>query len=231
MSEIFPKILVIEGPIAAGKSVLAEVLGEYATTKGIKTVIIREPVDKWVECGILEKFYKDRKANAYSFQTYAFVTRCNAINQQVLDNPGAELFIIERSPATDQLFMYLMRDLLDDCEKIMYKAWINLFYNILKLDLTKATALYLRTDLADCMERLKMRGRAGEDMAGMQEYQRELINAHDNFLLKKEVAEDFFPTCPYKNVIEISADTAKLNYKTNKNDQKTISELVFASII
>lgn len=230
MANTYPKILIIEGPIAAGKSVLAEVLGNYATAKGIKAVIIREPVDKWVECGILEKFYKDRKANAYSFQTYAFVTRCNAINQQVLDNPGAELFIIERSPATDQIFMYLMRDLLDECEKVMYKSWINLFYDILKLDLTKATALYLRTDLSDCMDRLKSRGRAGEDMVGMQEYQTALINAHDDFLLNKKIAEGF-PICPYKNVIEIPAEKAKLNYKSNANDQKTISELVFASII
>ena len=221
-----PKILIIEGAIGAGKSVLTNVLYDYAISKNVKAVVVNEPVSKWVDCGILEKFYKDRRANAYAFQTYAFVTRCEEINKKVAENPDAELFIIERSPASDQVFMYLMHDLLDNTEKVMYKTWIHMFYSILKVDLTQATAIYLQTDINDCMDRLTKRGRAGENMDGMREYQTKLIQVTDEFLLGPHVSEDC-PTCPYKQVVVISPEIAGINFKSNEEDKKIISELIF----
>lgn len=224
-----PRVLIIEGTIAAGKSILTQVLLENAP---VKTVIIREPVAEWVETGILKKFYSNTERYAYAFQTFAFATRCIEINKTVDENPDAELFILERSPISDQIFMHLLKDRVEPVEYVMYGYWIKLFGEMLKIDLTKAVGVYLRTDIDNCMARLKSRGREGEDADSMREYQSKLIDVHDAFLLGHN-ADKFvgLPKCPYLEVMEIPQEIAALNFKTDAETQKRVAQMIFDKIL
>ena len=48
-----------------------------------KVGIIKEPVDRWIEDGMLDWFYEDKKKNAFAFQVYAFWTRYEEYVKQV----------------------------------------------------------------------------------------------------------------------------------------------------
>jgi len=219
---------VIEGAIGAGKSVLSEVLKDRAEREGIKTLLIPEPVSEWVGTGILKEFYKDPKRWAYSMQTMAFSSRCNKINKMVEENPGAELVIIERSPASDQIFMYLLKKDFTETERAMYSSWITLFNKYLSISLNDATAVYLRTDLASCMTRLKTRGRAGEDGAEMEAYQQSLIDIHNAFLIgpvDEQKYEDL-PRCPYKEILHVGEEFAALNFRDNEDAKEKITTYI-----
>jgi len=67
-------ILIIEGNIGAGKSTLLRLLSEHFAIDPVC-----EPLERWQNVGngdnLLDRFYKDINRWAYTFQTYAFVTR------------------------------------------------------------------------------------------------------------------------------------------------------------
>ena len=65
--------IIVEGNIGAGKSTFLKLL---SSALDIQPVF--EPHDKWQNIGgenLLENFYQDTQRWAYSFQTYAFVSR------------------------------------------------------------------------------------------------------------------------------------------------------------
>ena len=68
------KVFILEGNIGAGKSTFLSLIKELLPVQ-----IVYEPVEKWQHVGagenILEKFYTDTHRWAYTFQSYAFITR------------------------------------------------------------------------------------------------------------------------------------------------------------
>jgi len=76
------QVFVIEGNIGAGKSTFLRLLDQR-----LQIDPVFEPHDKWQNVGdgenLLEKFYTDIRRWAYTFQTYAFVTRVLEQERQV----------------------------------------------------------------------------------------------------------------------------------------------------
>jgi deoxyadenosine/deoxycytidine kinase len=229
-------VYIVEGEIAAGKSELVGALARELATRGLSACTVLEPVERWKEVGILQKFYSDPARHAYGFQTYVNTTRILEIVSRVEANPLADLFILERSPATDAVFMEMQRQDADPVEMKMYEEWCALYARLLPIDLSRAKVLYLKTSLSCCMRRLAARGREGEiqdtqpETAGTPtpsesaaggvsaEYQAKLRRAHEAFLhgLHTEEFPDMKPS-PFARgaVIDIPSELADGDFRAD----------------
>ena len=65
---------VVDGNIGAGKTTFLRILAQH-----LHAHVVYEPTDKWQKIvgteNLLENFYRDTPRWAYTFQSYAFVTR------------------------------------------------------------------------------------------------------------------------------------------------------------
>ena len=168
-----PKFIVIDGSIGAGKSTFITRL----RSQNKKVLVVPEPVDEWM--GILPLFYQNKQRYAYSFQTLALVTRIKKIQetyQRAIDE-GYEYVISERSPLSDQLFMNVLfndRDV-TPLEMEMYRKWKDMWMQIVPIP-TKFVYLYVTS--STCLDRIKTRGRKGEDSI-KQDYLEKLVQQHE----------------------------------------------------
>lgn len=201
-----PRILVIEGEIAAGKSTLLARLAEHLRGKGHRVATVAEPVAEWVSAGILQKFYGDPERYAYEFQTFVYTTRIQAIVRE-LAGASPDVVVLERSPASDRMFMAIQN--VDGTTRTMYEAWAGIHDLLLPFPLRDAEAIYLAPSLAECARRLRRRDRPGEvagdgDDHGVTDgYQHRLRAAHEAFLVGAVGAPR---TAPYRCVHVLRTD-------------------------
>jgi deoxyadenosine/deoxycytidine kinase len=216
-------IVTVEGEIGAGKTELVRALAAELETRGVRVCTVLEPVDQWSAAGILEKFYADPARYAYSFQSYVYVTRTVALARAFAEHAEADVFLLERSPATDNVFVALLRETMDPVELRMYETWCGAWQDALGVDLSSATVLYLKPSLETCMGRVAKRGRRGEVTAGAadtapagvsQEYQARLRRAHEAFFEGEHAGE--FPhlrECPYAATVVAGPELADKNFR------------------
>lgn len=166
-----PAIVIIEGPIASGKTELVRALVAELQGLGHFAWPIFEPSAQWDEDGLLEWFYRDPARFGYTFQTAVYISRIQEIQRRVSAAEAARaaagatgriVYVLERSPVTDSIFMELQRGSLDPIEMKLYHSWCDTFAPLLPLDLSGAAIVYLRTSMDECMARLKGRERRGE---------------------------------------------------------------------
>lgn len=175
-----PLFLIIEGCIGSGKSTLLEQLKqvvELQTT--LKVCIIPEPVDLWVKSGALKTFYDDIKTNAYSFQTFVYVTRVMRIKEYVEKFPNTDVFLIERSVISDRhLFAKMLKD--SECftpvQITMYDYWVSTWNHLLPFK-SPHGFIYLAPSLDETLRRIQSRNRSGESVS--REYQQTLQTKHE----------------------------------------------------
>jgi deoxyadenosine/deoxycytidine kinase len=93
--------IVLEGNIGAGKSTMLTLL-----KKAFDINPIPEPTDKWQKVGktdnLLELFYKDTPRWAYTFQSYAFLTRVQTILSHHMEVTDDKMHVLERSVYCDR---------------------------------------------------------------------------------------------------------------------------------
>jgi deoxyadenosine/deoxycytidine kinase len=172
-------VISLDGNIGAGKTTLLKKL------KNIPGVyVIEEPVGVWEQFNvngknILQHFYEDQSRWAYTFQNAAILTRIIHINKAIKENPGYKLYITERSVLTDKFVFAKMlhKDkIIDDMEMQLYNMW---FDNFGTMDVSGI--LWLTTDVQTCVERIKIRGRPGEENIS-REYLENLDKTHHEWL-------------------------------------------------
>ena len=91
---VLPSTLIVEGNVGAGKSTFLKMLDRYLNAQ-----LVLEPHERWQDINgdnLLEKFYTDTSRWAYTFQTYAFITRVWE-QQSALKNCFSDVHILERS--------------------------------------------------------------------------------------------------------------------------------------
>jgi len=178
------KHLIIEGNIGAGKSTFLKIISSYLAIEPVF-----EPHQKWQKVGgdqnLLDAFYKDIKRWAYTFQSYAFVTRVLEL-EQAEKNSGASSLVLERSVYSDRYCFakncYEM-GLMSSLEWELYQEW----FAWLVEGYTKKPDgfIYLQTDPGICHQRLKQRKRSEETEVSL-DYLTKLHTKHENWLIKKE---------------------------------------------
>lgn len=168
-----PKIFVVEGNIAAGKSTF---IGKLKS----KFVHVAEPIDKWMEKGIFQLYNKDPKAYAYEFQTYAFVTRIQAFLEAYREHGPDACYLLERSWHSDRLFARANYEAgyFTEMQWDMYNDWCDLHQSLVDFEITGF--VYLKTSASVCYDRLHQRHRSTEELLKL-EYLQSLESAHDQF--------------------------------------------------
>lgn len=182
------KSLIIEGNIGAGKSTFLKLVEKY-----LDTSVVFEPHTKWQDVGgenLLDKFYKDTSRWAYTFQTYAFVTRVLE-QENNARSTSKEFQVLERSVYSDRYCFakncYEMGTI-TPLEWSLYKEW---FSWLVEQYTTKPKGfIYLKTDPEICYSRLLKRSRSEE--AGVPlEYLNLLDRKHNDWLINKEGISEF----------------------------------------
>ena len=170
----------IEGNIGSGKSTLVANLKEYLP----HVILLQEPVEEWNTIKdssgvtILEKYYKNQKRWAFSFQMMAFITRLNCIRKTIKQYPAA-IIVTERSVFTDrEIFARMLFDdgKIEVIEYDIYLRWFDEFTCDIKIDKT----IYIQTTPELCAERVTKRNRQGELIP--LEYLKTCHEYHENWL-------------------------------------------------
>lgn len=163
---MFPQIVSIEGNIGAGKSTILNYLRElFGDSKQV--CFVDEPVDMWTEIrdeegDVLSKFYANPAKYAFAFQVMAFATRVQKLRAAMRENPEATVFVCERSLEAD--YNIFAKMLSDDgkIESIEYQIYQQ-FYDAYTSEFMHAGIIYMQAPPDTCLERVKIRARAGED--------------------------------------------------------------------
>ena len=205
-----PILVSIEGVIGAGKTTLVLALRGALDNMKIEYAIIPEPVKKWEESGALGDFYRDREKDvstaSYIFQSYVYVTRIEEMLRVVAEHPSVRVFITERTPLTDRIFMEIVKDIIRPSLLTMYREWCDTFQQMIPFDLRKAVFVLLKTPLDICMRRIQKRGRTSEQEISIQ-YQEDLLRGHEALFENK--GEISFPRLvQHENVVVINGELA-----------------------
>jgi deoxyadenosine/deoxycytidine kinase len=183
--------IAVEGNIASGKSTLLELIRtEFAV------FTVQEPVGKWQQVdgadgadgverasagNLLELFYSDPKRWAYTFQTYAFLSRLQAQTSAAPDN--VDVIVMERSVMADyHIFAKncYKTGLFSEIEWSLYRQWFAWLAQ--QFPPQFEGTIYLRTSPDVCLHRLKKRAR-GEESTIPLEYLQQLHSRHDEWCL------------------------------------------------
>lgn len=172
-----PKIFVVEGNIAAGKSTF---IGKLQS----KFVHVAEPIDEWEKTGIFQLYNTDPVHNAYKFQTYAFVTRIQAFLQKYAEHGPDATYLLERSWHSDRLFARANYEAgyFTEMEWKMYNDWCDLHEKLVPMQVTGF--IYLKTSANVCYSRLHQRHRSTEELLKLT-YLESLERSHDEFFASR----------------------------------------------
>jgi deoxyadenosine/deoxycytidine kinase len=212
-----PKIFIsIDGVIGAGKTTLINLLISKYAEHNIQAHAILEPVDKWMETGVLDYFYSDVKNNAYEFQTYTFITRIQKVIKEVISNPTAQVYLLERTIHTDKnIFVEMLKEEMSELKYNMYNDWWHLHQHLLPIKINKW--IVLDTSLQTSLNRICIRNRTEE--SGISEtYQSNLRNKHHEFVNSLRNNGE--------RVIVINSDLMDDNFIENVNVLNNIYNLI-----
>lgn len=210
------KVISIEGNIGAGKTTLLEAIEKIADRR---ICVLREPIHLWEKIRdpntnetILEKFYRDSSKYSFPFQVMAFQTRLQEFRRIMRENPNCEILLCERSLEADaNIFAKMLHDdgliepICYDIYKLMYKSAIEEF--------SVDRIIYLNVKPHICSERIRTRGRLGEEAIPI-EYLEKCHAYHSNWLDLDE-----------KTVMISEDDATSMLYDKDKI-QKMIQEIV-----
>jgi len=213
-------IISVEGNIGSGKSSFVKYFEKYIkeNTCGNDFKFIQEPVDEWNNIqdstgeSILEKFYANQEEYAFSFQIMAYITRLRKLIHTIETSPDS-IYICERSLETDK---YVFAKMLYDSGKIreidwvIYNYWFNTFSDKIKTNLV----VYINTNPVICYERIKSRGRAGEESIPL-EYLENCHKYHEEWL---------------ENKTDIITLNGNVNFKENIDSYNNVLESTFNNL-
>lgn len=212
-----PRLIIVEGNIGAGKSTFLKIIQDNLACQ-----VVFEPSEKWQNISgkgnLLDNFYKDTPRWAYTFQSYAFITRTLAQKQSAKNNPYLTQ-VLERSVFSDKYcFAKNLYESghMSDMEWTLYNEWFNWFFEdyVQKPD----GFIYLRTNPQTCYNRLKKRNRSEEQEVPL-DYLTKLHQKHENWLIHKQNLDHYVQDVPVLVLDcdqEFEADNVQKNALINK---------------
>ncbi len=188
-------LLILEGNIGSGKSTFLNILHE-----NLEVDIIFEPTEKWQKVGtdgnLLDLFYKDTKRWAYTFQSYAFITRIESVLEHQAKNSSKKVQILERSVYCDRYCFAkncFESGNMSALEWQIYKEWFSwLVENYMQ---KPHGFIYLKTSPQVCEKRLRKRDRSEETGVSI-EYLTQIHKRHEDWLIGKKDLADYLQNVP-----------------------------------
>ncbi len=227
------QLFIVEGNIGAGKSTFLNIIKE-----DLQFDIIHEPTDKWQNIGddnLLDLFYKDTSRWAYTFQSYAFITRIKAYldhkkkhvpaRQDLLQqSQNRYVQVLERSVYCDRYCFAkncFESGTMSALEWQIYKEWFSWLVSnfIPKPD----GFIYLHTSPQTCYNRLLKRNRSEESMVPLSYLQR-LHAKHEDWLVQKNDIEKYLIDVP---VLVLECDE---EFESNSARRKKFTEKVHSFV-
>jgi len=177
------KCFIVEGNIGIGKSTFLKLLAERLDCK-----VVFEPHEKWQNVGkagnLLEKFYDDTPRWAYTFQSYAFLSR--VLEQEAaVQQSNNDIIIFERSVFSDyHCFAKNCFELgtMTELEWSLYKEWFSWLVD--KHIIIPEGFIYLQGSPEVCLNRLHERNRFEEVNVPLS-YLELLHEKHEDWLIKR----------------------------------------------
>lgn len=177
-------IIMLEGNIGSGKSTFLRVIENHLSVD-----VIFEPTDKWQnkndEENILDLFYRDTPRWAYTFQSYAFISRVQTLLEFNAKNKSSNPQVLERSVYCDR-YCFAQNcyesGLMSPLEWQIYKEWFS--WLVETYAPRPKGFIYLQTTPDVCFERINKRNRKEETGISV-EYLSEIHGRHENWLVRK----------------------------------------------
>lgn len=210
MSKNFKELFFVEGNIGSGKSTLLRIIKNY-----LKIEVVPESVKNWQSISqskenLLDYFYKDPKRWAYTFQTYAFLTR--ALEQEKSIKSFNKL-ILERSIYADRYcFAKVCFELgyMSEFEWQLYKEWFEIVES--NLTIKPSGIIYLKADPNISYKRINKRNRPEESGITL-DYINLIHQSHEAWI-------EFIKSNNFSPVLTISCNE---DFENNLDYQKRIA--------
>lgn len=194
MTSYDQKSFIIEGNIGAGKSTFLSLIDIELPVQ-----VVYEPHAKWQDVGagdnLLEKFYADTPRWAYTFQSYAFITRIiEQMEQSKKNEHGVQ--VLERSVYSDRYCFAkncFERGTMTALEWKLYQEWFE--WLIVNYAPKPTGFIYLQTDPDVCYSRLTKRARE-EEVGVSLEYLQSLHTKHESWLVNKQDIASYLHDVP-----------------------------------
>jgi deoxyadenosine/deoxycytidine kinase len=229
MSALLPKThwFIVEGNIGSGKSTFLRIMNKL-----LKIPVLFEPLERWQSIdgkyNILQKFYEDMPRWAYTFQSYAFVSRIVA-QQEYSKEHAVPYSLAERSVFSDRYCFArncFEQGTLSELEWQLYKEWFN--WLVQESRPQPLGFIYLQTDPSICYQRLLKRKRSEESEVPLT-YLQQLHRLHEEWLIEKQNVDSSIVNTP---VLVINCDQDfSLNEQRQEEHAKKIQNFISHLII
>lgn len=184
MSQNAAPHFIIEGNIGAGKSTFLRIIHEQLDIE-----VIYEPTDKWsvgTQGNLLELFYKDTPRWAYTFQSYAFISRIQSQIEHEKNTTSLNPQIYERSVYCDRYCFAkncFEMGTMSELEWNIYKEWFG--WLVESYTRKPSGFIYLHTTPEICHDRIAQRSRSEESEIPLS-YLKLLHARHEEWLVEKK---------------------------------------------
>lgn len=193
--------IIVEGNIGAGKSTFLRLLQNHFSAQ-----FVFEPHEQWQNIGghnLLDKFYTEQERWAYTFQSYAFVTRMRA-DEQALKTSIHDTIIVERSVFSDRYCFAkncFENEVISPLEWQLYQDWFE--WLVETQNYIPDGFIYLKTDPKICYQRMTNRNRSEESTISL-DYLTMIHQKHEDWLINKTGIPSYLTKVP---VLSLECDT------------------------
>ena len=206
-------VIVLSGPIGAGKSSLTSILAKYLGTKPFYESVDNNPV--------LPLFYADPKKYAFLLQVFFLNTRFRSIKNALTDDNN----VLDRSIYEDALFFQMNADIgrATSEEVATYYELLNNMMSELKHMPKKNPDLlvHIKVSYDTMIKRIQKRGRPYEQLsydATLEDYYKRLLRYYKPWYEKYD----------YSPKMEIDGD--KLDFMTDKQAREVVLDQIVAKL-
>ncbi|MDO4912817.1 MAG: deoxynucleoside kinase [Lactobacillus sp.] len=206
-------VIVLSGPIGAGKSSLTEILSDYIGTKPFYESVDNNPV--------LPLFYKDPKKYAFLLQIFFLNTRFHSIKAALSDDNN----VLDRSIYEDSLFFHMNADMGRATKEEIdtYDELLATMMGQLEKMPKKTPDLLVHIDVSydTMLKRIKKRGRSFEQLS----YDPSLADYYQSLL---DYYKPWYEHYDYSPKIKIDGD--KLDFMASDADRQEILDMIVAKL-